>query len=85
METGFRWGFAPEDKQGRERDDVRRFARALADAFKSMTDSMELAGILIRSDQASILQVYIDELERLGYGVRKFTERRNAVDWVGTD
>jgi len=69
----------------RDRDDVRRFARALADAFKSMSDNMELIGILIRSDQASMLQAYIDELERLGYGVRKFTERRNAVDWVGAN
>ncbi len=73
------------EAQRRDRDDVRRFARALADAFNSMSDNMELIGVLARSDQTTVLQAYVDELERLGYGVRVFTERTHAMNWVGVN
>ncbi len=66
----------------RDRDEVRHFARTMADAFKAMSDQMELVGIICRTDQQRLVQAYIDELERLGYGVRLFTEHNAAVDWV---
>lgn len=69
----------------RDRDDIRHFARALADAFNAMSYNLELIGILARSDQSESLLPYQNELEKLGYGVRIFTERRHAVDWVGGD